>query len=118
MALDLSQMKKAPEAPATDQVNTENAEAAIEAEFAFMVYKKPDGQLVLSGDLTAPVRPAREATHDEVYSAFHVLQKDMIVQQTAATSAQAVLQMQQALMQQVQGSSEFEKIRQQLARER
>jgi hypothetical protein len=41
----------------------------------------------------------------------------MVVQQTAATSAQAVLQMQQALMQQIQGSSEFDKIRQQLAKE-
>jgi hypothetical protein len=119
-AVDLSQSaqreRKAQEAQQA-LVNDEALPEVIEAEYAFMIYRKPDGQLVLTNDLNVPLTVERPPTHDEVYSAFDIMRKDMVVQQTAATSAQAVLQMQQALMQQIQGSSEFDKIREQLARE-
>lgn len=118
-AVDLSQ-SAARERKADATQALENDEALpeiVEAEYAFLVYRKPNGQLTLTNELDTPITVKRPPTHDEVFSAFHVLLKDMVVQQTAATSAQAVIQMQQALMQQIQGSSEFDKIRQQLQRE-
>jgi hypothetical protein len=118
-AVDLSQSAaRERKADATDALETGEAlPEVVEAEYAFMIYRKPDGQLVLTNDLDTAVVPQRAPTHDEVYSAFDIMRKDMLVQQTAATSAQAVLQMQQALMQQIQGSSEFDKIRAELARQ-
>jgi hypothetical protein len=118
-AVDLSQSaareRTAEEARAA--LEDDKAMEVIEAEYAFMIYRKADGQLVLTNDLNVPVTTERAPTHDEVFCAFQIMLKDMVVQQTAATSAQAVLQMQQALMQQIQGSSEFDKIRQELARQ-
>jgi hypothetical protein len=118
-AVDLSQSAQRERVKEAQQAleNDEALPEVIEAEYAFMIYRKPDGQLVLTNDLDTAVVPQRAPTHDEVYCAFQIMAKDMLVQQTAATSAQAVLQMQQALMQQIQGSSEFDRIRQELAKE-
>lgn len=119
MPVDLSdsaiKARQAQEALANQEAEPAGPEAV---DYAFLIYAKPDGQLVLTNDINVAIQPERAPTHDEVFSAFAIMQKDMLIQQTAATSAQAVLQMQQAMMQQIQGSAEFEKIRETLNRER
>lgn len=93
------------------QATTEAAPEIIEATFAFIVYQKAEtGQYVITSDLDTPIKAQRKPTHDEVYAATMVTNKDMIGQQYAGMAAQATLQLNNFVAQQAQGQADLEKM--------
>jgi hypothetical protein len=90
-AVDLSERQK------QQEEETKEPEV-IEATTAFLIYIRADnGQIVMTHDINAPVSPARAPNHDEVYGTLSVIMKDLIANQNAGLTANAVLQMQQEL---------------------
>jgi hypothetical protein len=86
---------------ARQQDQSETKEEVIEATTAFLIYVRKDtGQIVMTHDINAPVVAERGPNHDEVYGTLQVIIKDLVANQNAGLTAQAVMQMQQALMQQ------------------
>lgn len=83
----------------------------IEATFAFVVYqKRENGQYVLTHDLNAPVKADRQPTHDEVYGAMAIIQKDLVGQQYAQMGAQAIHQLNTMMAQALGSQGELEEI--------
>lgn len=142
-AVDLSEYREAAkQAAANGTAEPANDEiTVVEAEWAFMVYKMPDGRLVMTNNINeALVGPAEDVevedaatgethtesrytqvpapTHDEVNFALTTLQKDILVQQIAVMSANAVVQVQMAQMQQMQGNAELQQVLQNIQKER
>jgi hypothetical protein len=70
-----------------------------EAEFAILVYRKPDGSLVVTPDINVPVEVERQATSDELKSTLSKILDDIRAQEIANMTAQMVIanQMQLAM---------------------
>lgn len=134
-AVDLSQraeeLERLRNAAKAAQENGEAEAPLIEADFAFLVYRQPDGRIVLTHDINVPLVGLKEETengpvfgdirqpsHDEVYAAFQILLKDMIVQQQALYTAQATMQLQQQMVQQAMGAQENQELLRRLQQEK
>lgn len=68
----------------------------------FVALLEPNGTWTISHDLAiaADVAPVRPATAEDMYAAAALLQKDIIVQNTAAFTQQLMMQAAQAMAQQ------------------
>jgi hypothetical protein len=96
-AVDLSERQ------AKQQENKpEEQEEVIPATTAFLIYIREDnGQIVMTHDINAPVVAKRSPNHDEVYGTLQVILKDLVANQNAGMTANAVLQMQKELANQM-----------------
>lgn len=105
-ATDLSQAAARARAAAQEQAN--KPPETIEATTAYIVYtRKSDGAIVLTHDINVPLKVDRPPTHDEVYGSMHVVQKDLVGQQYAGMSAQANLQLNNFVAQQMQAQQDL-----------
>jgi hypothetical protein len=136
-AVDLSDVAR----QARETAEEDRLPEVVEADYAFVIYRIPSGQLVMSNELdTQLVGPQEEVevknaitgetevqtrysklrgpTHDEVYFALQILLKDLLVNQTAVTTAQTVMQMQQQLVANMSQQGQMENLLKDLAREK
>jgi hypothetical protein len=74
----------------------------IPCDTAFIVYKRRDtGQIVITHDINVPIIVERGPTRDEVYGYLHVILKNLLAEQTAGMAAQAGLQLNSFVAQQM-----------------
>lgn len=83
--------------PGTAETQAEQPEF-IEAKTAFIIFVQDDGTVVMTPDLSTTIVTERAPTINEIFSACGVVMKDIQNQETAALSAQFVMnaQMQMA----------------------
>jgi hypothetical protein len=62
-----------------------------EAEFAILIYRKPDGSLVVTPDINVPVEVERQATSDELKATLSKILDDIRAQEIANVTAQMVI---------------------------
>ena len=81
--------------PAADLSATgreDRAPQIVPAEVAFVVYRTPEGQIMISDDLNTALQVSRQPSLDDIYSMMATGVKNITVNQTAmATSGQIAL---------------------------
>lgn len=88
---------------------------ARDVTYAYLVYVRDDsGQFVLTPNLDAPVLVKRRPTDTDIYVSMQVVLKDLVGQQYAGMTAQAILQLNTAIASQMQG----DEVMQELMREK
>lgn len=62
-----------------------------EAEYAFLIYRRPTGEITISADINVPVEVERQATQDELKFTLWKILEDIRTQETAGLTSQLVV---------------------------
>lgn len=88
-AVELSQ--SAASERAAEEVTEPETITIEEAEYAFLIYRKPTGELTISADINVPVEVERQATQDELKFVLWKILEDIRAQEVAGLTAQMVV---------------------------